>query len=227
MAIAVQTLHETRGVKTMNVRFLAVLFVSMLFAICACSIIPNETSKEIGAGEIPDPLTEAVILVSRMTAEFPWDKKVLLIKPIEEEMHGGFILNLPHPNVTLASIYPEHGPSQKVHDPIYMGGYTVDRQRLFVLVQTKDTPSRDSAKFSRDIFAVEKREVIDRIIEKEADRAKYLNGLVIWRPGQLEQEIKNGIWYIFPVTKDIVFRKSTNSLWEELVVKGNLRDNGI
>jgi putative AlgH/UPF0301 family transcriptional regulator len=46
---------------------------------------------------------------------------ILVVKAIGGDQHIGFIVNRPA-DVTLGTIFPEHGPSQKITDPVYFGG---------------------------------------------------------------------------------------------------------
>lgn len=42
------------------------------------------------------------------------------------------------------------------------------------------------------LFAAYEESTVDRIIASGADRARFVAGLVVWRPGELEDEIKQG-----------------------------------
>jgi putative AlgH/UPF0301 family transcriptional regulator len=50
---------------------------------------------------------------------------------------------------------------------------------------------------------------------------------VIWRPGELAQEIRRGLWYVLEAKPDVVLRKSTDGLWETLVERAERRENTI
>jgi len=38
-----------------------------------------------------------------------------------------------------------------------------------------------------------------------------------WRPGELKSELDRGLWTVLNADLDMVFRKDTESLWEELL----------
>ena len=38
-----------------------------------------------------------------------------------------------------------------------------------------------------------------------------------WRPGELKSEIDRGLWSVINADVDTIFRKDTDSLWEELL----------
>ena len=68
---------------------------------------------------------------------------------------------------------------------------------------------------------------VDAVIEKDADQARYLAGLVAWQPGELREEIRRGLWYVMEPDPALVLRKSTDGLWEELIRRAEIADNAI
>ena len=49
--------------------------------------------------------------------------------------------------------------------------------------------------------------------------ARFFVGLVVWQPGELEAELQRDFWFVMKGDSEMVFRKSTDGLWEELVRK--------
>jgi putative AlgH/UPF0301 family transcriptional regulator len=68
------------------------------------------------------------------------------------------------------------------------------------------------------LYLAAEAEVVDRIIESEADRARFVAGLVYWRAGELADEIKQGAWYVLEPDRAVAMRKP-EGLWEELVLR--------
>jgi putative AlgH/UPF0301 family transcriptional regulator len=58
---------------------------------------------------------------------------------------------------------------------------------------------------------------VDRIIEQDGNAARFFVGLVVWQPGELEAELQKDFWFVMQNDSDLVFRKHTDGLWEELV----------
>ena len=54
--------------------------------------------------------------------------------------------------------------------------------------------------------------VIDDVVD-------FFVGLVVWQPGELEAELQRDFWFVMKGDSEMVFRKSTDGLWEELVRK--------
>ena len=161
--------------------------------------------------------SEPVILVAKpaLMTDRLYGATILIVKPMGEDKHIGFIINKPTP-LTLGRLFPDHEPSQKVTDPVYLGG-PVSTEILFALVQRPKSPTTKSMQIMPDLFAVVDRVGVDDIIEKESDHARFLAGLVLWQPGELRAEVKRGFWYVMDADSDLVLRHPTEGMWEELL----------
>jgi putative AlgH/UPF0301 family transcriptional regulator len=113
-----------------------------------------------------------------------------------------------------------------VTDPVYLGG-PVSTQVIFALVQRHDSPGSRSMQLMPDLYLVLDRELVDRVIEAEADHARFFAGMVLWRPGELHAEIERGFWYVLDADADLVLRKPTEGMWEELVKRSEEQRNMI
>jgi len=173
------------------------------------------------AGDLDAP----VILVAKpqLTDRF-YGATILVARPIGRDQHIGFIVNRPT-KVTLGQLFPQHGPSQKVLDPVFVGG-PVNTESIFALVQTKKNPGGRSVKLLDNLFAVIDGKLVDDVIEKDPSHARFVAGLVAWRTGELEEEIKRGAWYVLHADSGLVLR-NPEGLWEELVRNAELQANAI
>lgn len=140
---------------------------------------------------------------------------VLLAVPADNDRHIGFIINRPTRR-TLSSLFPDHEPSKKVVDPVYFGG-PMSRSALFAVVRSADSPGSGSIKLMKDLFFSMRVDVVDRIIERMPNEARYYVGYVEWRPGELRTELNRGLWHVMNPDTSSVFRKDTESMWEELI----------
>jgi putative transcriptional regulator len=170
-------------------------------------------------------ITAPVILVAKrqLTDRF-YGATILVARPIGQDQHIGFIVNRPT-KVTLGQLFPQHAPSQKVPDPVFVGG-PINTESIFALVQTKKNPGGRSVKLLDNLFAVIDGKLVDDVIEKDPAHARFVAGLVAWRTGELEEEIKRGAWHVLAADSGLVLRKP-EGLWEELVRTAELRANGI
>lgn len=176
-----------------------------------------------GASERAD--APVILVAKRGLRDHLYGATILVARPVSNDQHIGFIVNKPTP-VTLGKLFPNHGPSQKVTEPVYLGG-PVNTGIIFALVQREDSPSRSSVQIAPDLYLAHERDVVDRIIETEADHARFFAGLVLWRPGELRTEIKRGFWHVLDADVSLVLRKSTEGMWEELVRRSEQKANAI
>jgi len=173
-----------------------------------------------------EPADEPVILVAKPALrDRLYRGTILIARPLRNGRHIGFIVNRPTP-VKLGTLFPDHGPSQKVVEPIYLGG-PVSIEVLFALVQRKDSPGRRAMQLTPDLFLVVDRDLVDHVIESEADHARFYAGVVLWAPGELDAEIERGFWYVDDADVSLVLRKSTDGMWEELVKRLEQRSRGL
>jgi putative transcriptional regulator len=173
------------------------------------------------AADIDAPV---VLVAKRQLTDRFYGATILVARPIGQDQHIGFILNRPS-RVTLGELFPQHAPSRKVPDPVFVGG-PINSESIFALVQTSKNPGGRSVKLSDNLFAVIDGKLVDDVIEKDPSHARFVAGLVAWRSGELQEEVKRGAWHVLAADPDLVLRKP-EGLWEELVGSAELQANGI
>jgi putative transcriptional regulator len=158
---------------------------------------------------------DAVILVAHPAfRDLEYRQTVLIAAPAPNGGHVGVILNRPTRR-SLGSLFPEHEPSKKVIDPVYYGG-PFSRGALVALVHAEAAPGAGSVPLMKGLFLAFRANTIDHVIETTPNDARYFVGYVGWRPGELKSEIDRGLWSVQDADLDMVFRKDTENLWEEL-----------
>lgn len=172
-----------------------------------------------------DPSRTHILVAKRQLTDPMYRSTVLLVRPMGNEQHIGVILNRPT-KMTLGQLFPEHGPSQKVPDPVFLGGPSSSAV-LFAIVQSKASPGGKSLQMMPELFMAFEGETVDKIIESGNAQARFLAGLVAWQPGELKEELKRGAWYIMEADPAVILRKQTDGLWEEMVRRAEFRANGI
>jgi putative transcriptional regulator len=171
-------------------------------------------------------LPQSMILVAKPElVDQLYGSTVLVVTPVGPDQHVGFIINRPT-NVTLGQLFPEDGPSQKVVDPVHLGG-PLNSQVIFALVEGKQSPGAQSFELMPGLHAAVDEETVDRIIRTESDHARFVAGLVVWRHGELRAEIERGAWYVLPPDAQLAVQKPSQGLWEELMRISKLRANRV
>lgn len=179
------------------------------------------TALPAAAADLDGPV---VLVAKRQLQDRMYGATILVARPIGQDQHIGFIVNRPT-QVTLGQLFPQHGPSQKVPEPVFLGG-PINSESIFALVRTSKNPGGRSVKLLDNLFAVIDGKLVDEVIEHDASHARFVAGLVAWRSGELQDEIKRGAWFVLAADSALVLRKP-EGLWEELVRRAELRANGI
>jgi putative transcriptional regulator len=159
---------------------------------------------------------DAILLVANPGfRDLEYRQTVLVAAPAPGGGHVGVIINRPTRR-SLASLFPEHEPSKKVIDPVYYGG-PFSRGALVALVHADSAPGTGSVPFMKDLYLAFRANTIDHVIETTPNAARYFVGYVGWRAGELRSEIDRGLWSVLDADVELVFRKDTDGMWEELL----------
>ncbi len=158
-----------------------------------------------------DDLGKPLLLVAAPAMQGAYSHTVVLAVPVEDR-HFGFILNR-STGTSMAKAFPDHAPSAKVVDPIYVGG-PEQPQGLFAM--RHGNPGQPSVRLFGELFVSGNARVVDSIIEQTPNEARYFAGFVGWMPGELAAELAHGYWYIGEADEAQIMRHDTEKLWEEL-----------
>lgn len=169
---------------------------------------------------------EAVMLVANPRFQDPlYGETILIAKSLEGGLHVGFILNRPT-KFALSDAFPEHGHSKLDRDPLYLGGPD-EINTVFALVTSRDSPGIGSMQLGPDLYLVIAAETVDRLIETAGDHARFFVGAVLWQPGELDEELRRGAWYVVEAQPELVLPKKTEGLWQELVRRAQFSERAI
>lgn len=159
----------------------------------------------------------SVILVANPEFKDPmWRSTVLIAAPLPNGGHVGVIINRPT-ELRLGELFPEHGASQKVVDPVYFGG-PFHANLLVAVVRSDEAAESGSIALTPNLVLAIGVETIDRIIEQKPASARYYIGVVLWRPGELKLELAKQLWSVQGASTKTVFHKDVEHLWDELSV---------
>ena len=150
---------------------------------------------------------------------------VLVVAPLGGDVHIGFFVTRPT-DATLGDILPDDGPSQKVRDPVYVGG-PVQPQLVFALVEGASRPSGKALALMPGLYAAIDGKSVDSIIREQPHGARFVSGFVAWGEGELADEIKAGAWYVLAPDAGVVLREAPEHLWQDLERRSHLAADAI
>lgn len=190
----------------------------LVMAACAAIMAWSSTARA--------DVSDSIILVAkRHLQDKLYGSTILIARPIGADRHVGFIVNKPT-QMTLGKLFPQHEPSRKVADPVFLGG-PVSPEVIFALVQSRESPGGRSIRILDDLYLAIDSAIVDRVIEKQPSQARFLAGMVLWRPGELNEELRRGFWCMQDARADILLRKPTDTMWEDLVGRCERKANAV
>jgi putative transcriptional regulator len=170
--------------------------------------------------------TDAVLLVAARRLHDPvYRETVVVARPLAGGAHLGFILNRPT-RYALGDLFPADGPSKKVRDHVNLGG-PESVNVVVALVAGHLEPGSGLMQIAPYLYLALSAKTVDDVIASAADRARYFVGVVLWRPGELDRELKQHAWHVAEFEPEIALRKDTAGLWAELVKRAEGRDKAI
>jgi putative transcriptional regulator len=188
--------------------------------VCLCALLAS-----FAAGAGPDT-SEPLMLVAQPELQSElFGSSILFVKPLPDGGHIGFIINRPT-NARMGDLFPEDEASRKVADPLYLGGPD-SYNRIFALVGNRDKDVKDALPMMPGLFLVADAKDIDRVIASDPEHARFFLGIVTWEPGQLDEELDRGMWYVDKADAKLVLEKKTDGLWEELVRRSEAKAHTI
>lgn len=155
----------------------------------------------------------SVLVANPAFGDPAYERSVVVLQRGGEEV--GVIINRPSEHA-LASVVAAPAATKFV-DPVHMGGPFLSGQ-LLVLVRDPQSPGAGSIELARGLHLSISAAVIERSAERSAGTTRYYAGLVLWRRGELAEEVKRGLWHRLEVRVDTVFRHDSAELWEELML---------
>lgn len=159
-------------------------------------------------------LDRTLMLVATPELDGAYRHTALIVVPVGEDRHLGFILNRVSP-FKLSTIFPDHPPAAKVGAPVYYGGPEM-ADAIFAIVPSN--PGSPSVRLFGEIYVTGDIDSIDRIIERQPDDARFFAGFVGWDAGELADEISAGYWYVAdPEAAQIFSKEPGETIWSELV----------
>jgi len=167
-----------------------------------------------GAVNAAEASRSVLLVATDRLAGSGYDETVLIASPLPSGEYIGFIVNRPTP-VKLGTLFPEHAPSRKVVDPVYFGGPVLS-ESLFAVARRMPEGGGETVPLMPGLVLVIDGATVDRVIETMPNDARYFAGLVVWRPGELDEELRAGAWEVRPADAGTVFHANPAGLWKDL-----------
>ena len=159
-------------------------------------------------------LSEPVILVaSSLLDQTPFQQAVVLVTPLDKGGHIGFIINKPT-GVKLQELFPDDQAARKVKESVYLGGPAF-LDSVFAVTR-KPPRLGDAERLMPGLFVVMDSDAIDRIIATTPNEVRFFLGMMVWKPGALEEEVRQSVWELRPADVELVLHARSPGLWRSM-----------
>ena len=146
----------------------------------------------IAAADAPD-LGKATFLIASTDFDgSPFEQAVIIAAPATNGRHIGFIINR-RTSLKLGALFPDDAAARNVTEPVYVGG-TMFPQVVFALTRHLPEGTEAFIPLMSGVYAVLDAASVHHLVETRPNEARYFVGLMVWAPGELEEEIRIGLW---------------------------------
>jgi putative transcriptional regulator len=167
------------------------------------------------------PPNSLFLVAKESLADRNFARTVVLVTQAEDASTVGVIVNRPT-KLRLQQLLSREFPTEHYRDPIYWGG-PVMRQVLVAVFRSESVPQAAAFPVLKHIYLTMHPDNIEKLLADPAARYRLYAGFSGWAPRQLESEFMRDGWYVLPAEEAMLFRKSTEGMWEELVRKAASR----
>jgi putative transcriptional regulator len=160
-----------------------------------------------------------MLMANPQLADPVFGQTVLLTAPLKEGARIGVILNRPteHP---MRALFPDHSVLNQIKEPVYYGGPMLP-EVMVVLVRTDKDPGQGSLKVGGGLFLALSAPLIEKILKEKPASARCFVGSVLWQAGELDEQIKEGVWSVVQPDNETIFSRNPENLWEHLQQKSH------
>lgn len=190
----------------MNLRFFRLAALCLLQA--AILLSPVLTASAAATGR---PL---VLVATKVLDQGAFRQTVVLAVPDRDGTHFGFVLNMPT-EASLAQLFPEDPASQRTNAHVHIGG-PVLIDTVFALVRGQAGPGPGTIEVTPELFVALEASAVDRVIADRPDDAHFFAGMVAWRRGELNAELRAGAWEEFDPEPDLILGPDPSGMWGRL-----------
>ncbi|MGD0667048.1 MAG: YqgE/AlgH family protein [Bryobacteraceae bacterium] len=167
----------------------------------------------------PEDLAVGKLLVTPRDAPDPtFAESVILLVHYDHDSAVGLMINRRTTIPLSRALRNLKGAGQR-SDPAYIGG-PVETDSAMALIRS-DTKPNSSAQVLDRIYLVPSRPALEAALaggKSTADLRVYV-GYCGWGPGQLDNEMRLGAWYILEGNAALVFDPNPDTVWSRLIAR--------
>jgi putative transcriptional regulator len=187
-------------------------------AVLAVAVVCGTTAAWAQSTDIKDLGVGKLLVSSRGLPDPNFVDSVVLLIQHDPQSTVGLMINR-RTQATISSILKDLNTAKHRSDPIYVGG-PVELSAVFGLLRSRKKPDGATSLLS-EVYLVSTKALLEKTLAASSgpgDLRLYL-GYCGWAGGQLENEVRQGGWWIFDAKADVVFDPEPGSLWSRLIAR--------
>jgi putative transcriptional regulator len=166
-------------------------------------------------------------LVSLMLAAEPANGVLLVAKPslVDPNFRETVVLVTQTADASTVGVIlnrPTSTKHDKTGETLHFGG-PVMREVMVALWRSERAPEAAAFHVLKGVYLTMHPRNIDALEMEAQTSYRLFMGFAGWAPGQLESELARDDWFVLPASAEVIFRKNTSGMWEELVRKARGR----
>ena len=168
-------------------------------------------------------LSKPSLLVATRDLQDPFfERAVILMVPSEEPpLLAGLVINNPAKQ-RVRDIFPQTRQLKSVEEAVYLGG-PVEPDVTSVIFRAS-SPIGSAVRVFDDTYVATGNDAIAAVLkDPQISDLRVISGKAQWTRDQLDGEVMEGVWYVFPAGADLVFG-DPKDLWSMLVKGGQLEE---
>jgi putative transcriptional regulator len=177
---------------------------------CLANVAPAVAQDE-------EPPNSLLLIAKPGLGDANFRRTVVLVTQAPDASTVGVILNRPTA-LELSGFFGPSVPIQNYRDSIYFGG-PVMPQVIVALFRAETPPSAPAFHVLKGLYLTMRPGNVESLLATAGARYRLYAGFSGWLPTQLESELARDDWYVLPADDEIVFRRDTGNMWEELLAR--------
>jgi putative transcriptional regulator len=182
----------------------------LALAAAAAGACQSTSLDDLGVGKL--------LVSSRALGDPSFVESVVLLVQYDRQGTLGLMINR-RTTVPMSKVLSDVNAGKRGSDPLFVGG-PVELDAVLALLRSQKKPD-DATSVLGDVYLVTAKAALEKALSASSgpgDLRLYL-GYCGWSPGQLENELRLGGWWIFDGDPSLVFDSDTESMWSRLIVR--------
>lgn len=187
--------------------------------LAACAVLAQSRKPE-------DLAVGKLLVVPRQSPDPSFAESVVLIVRYAEDGTVGFMINR-QTTLPASDVLRDLKGSSNYSQPLYAGG-PVQVELVQGLLQSPAGP-HDGTHVFGDLYRLSKKAELEKALAagKGSKELRIYMGYCGWSPGQLENEVNQGGWYIFNGSEALVFDSNPSTLWSRMIARTEMHVAGL